>query len=169
VSGGDEPDFVRFEADGLVVEIGIAAGADASLADVIASATGAANAIAGPAQGSITVLVDDDRRLQELNKTWRGQDKPTNVLSFPSPDAQVGPDRHFGDIVISHETAAREAANERKSLPDHIAHLSVHGFLHLLGYDHESDGDAARMEDLERTILARLGISDPYVAEGAGG
>jgi probable rRNA maturation factor len=169
VSGGDEPDFVRFEADGLVVEIGIAAGADASLADVIASATGAANAIVGPAQGSITVLVDDDRRLQELNKTWRGQDKPTNVLSFPSPDAQAGADRHLGDIVISHETAAREAANEHKPLPDHIAHLSVHGFLHLLGYDHESDGDAARMEDLERTILARLGISDPYVAEGAGG
>ncbi len=109
------------------------------------------------------MVVDDDARIRELNRLWRGFDKPTNVLSFPSPDTQPGPARTLGDIAISYETAAREAAAEDKSFGDHIAHLSVHGFLHLLGYDHESDDDAEEMEGLERAILARIGISDPYV------
>jgi probable rRNA maturation factor len=89
------------------------------------------------------------------------------VLSFPSPDNQAGPVRYIGDIAISHETAAREAAAEGKPLAHHIAHLSVHGFLHLLGYDHESDADAEAMEALERTILARVDVPDPYFVRDA--
>lgn len=164
--------MVCVEADGLTLEIGIVPGAsalDARLASVIASSIAAANQATGSAQGAVTVMVDDDTRIQELNKLWRGLDKPTNVLSFPSPDSQPGPARTIGDIAISYETAAREAAAEAKSLADHVAHLSVHGFLHLLGYDHESDADAEEMEGLERVILARIGVSDPYVAHEAEG
>jgi probable rRNA maturation factor len=167
-----EQEMVCVEADGLTLEIGIAPGAaslDAKLPTVIASAIAAANQAAGPAQGALAVMVDDDAHIRELNKLWRGLDKPTNVLSFPSPDSQPGPARTIGDIAISYETAAREAATEAKSLADHVAHLSVHGFLHLLGYDHESDADAEEMEGLERVILARIGVSDPYVAHEAEG
>ena len=165
-------DMVCVEMDGLRLEIGVAPGAaslDARLATLIASAIAAANQAAGPAQGAVTVVVDSDTRVRELNKLWRGLDKPTNVLSFPFPDNQPGPARTLGDIAISYETAAREAAAEDKSFADHVVHLSVHGFLHLLGYDHESDDDAEEMEGLERTILARIGISDPYVAHDAKG
>jgi probable rRNA maturation factor len=167
-----DQDTVCVEADGLALEIDVAPSAtslDARLAAVIASAIAAANLVAGPEQGDVTVVVDDDARIRELNKIWRGFDKPTNVLSFPAPDAQPGPTRTLGDIAISYETAAREAAAEGKSLADHIAHLSVHGFLHLMGYDHESDDDAEDMERLERIILARIGVSDPYVAHEAEG
>jgi probable rRNA maturation factor len=165
-------DMVCVETDGLTLEIGVAPAAaslDARLATLIASAIAAANQAAGPAQGAVTVMVDDDTRVRDLNKLWRGFDKPTNVLSFPFPDNQPGPARALGDIAISYETAAREAAAEEKSFADHVVHLSVHGFLHLLGYDHESDDDAEEMEGLERTILARVGISDPYVAHDAKG
>jgi probable rRNA maturation factor len=165
-------DMICVEADGLTLEIGVAPGAaslDRKLATLIASAITAANQAAGPAQGAVTVMVDDDARIRELNKLWRGFDKPTNVLSFPSPDTQPGPERSLGDIAISYETAAREAEAEDKSFADHMAHLSVHGFLHLLGYDHESDDDAEEMEGLERDILARIGVSDPYVAHEAEG
>jgi len=165
-------DMVCVEADGLTLEIGVAAGAaklDAKLPALIAAAITAANQAAGPAQGAVTVVVDDDERIRTLNKLWRGFDKPTNVLSFPSPDTQPGPERTLGDIAISYETAAREAVAEDKSFADHMAHLSVHGFLHLLGYDHESDDDAEEMEALERVILARIGVSDPYVAHEAKG
>lgn len=165
-------DMVCVEVDGLTLEIGVAPGAallDARLAALIASAIAAANRAAGPAQGAVAVVVDDDERIRTLNRLWRGLDKPTNVLSFPSPDTQPGATRTLGDIAISYETAAREAAAEDKSLADHVAHLSVHGFLHLLGYDHESDDDAEEMEGLERAILARIGVSDPYVAREAEG
>ena len=161
-----ERDTVSVETDGLEVEIDIAPDSmelDAGLPGRIVTAIFAANRAAGPALGTVTVVVDDDARIRELNRLWRGFDKPTNVLSFPSPDTQPGPARTLGDIAISYETAAREAAAEDKSFADHIAHLSVHGFLHLLGYDHESDDDAEEMEGLERAILARIGISDPYV------
>jgi probable rRNA maturation factor len=171
VSDPDQ-DMVCVEVDGLTLEIGVAPGAaslDAKLPALIAAAIAAANQAAGPAQGAVTVMVDDDERIRALNRLWRGFDKPTNVLSFPSPDTQPGPARTLGDIAISYETAAREAAAEDKSLADHVAHLSVHGFLHLLGYDHESDDDAEEMEGLERVILARIGVSDPYVAHEAEG
>jgi probable rRNA maturation factor len=158
------------EAKGLALEIRVQpAVLDGGVQRKIASAIFAANDTVGPVRGTVTILVDDDRFLRTLNKQWRGIDRPTNVLSFPCPDAQRGPARYVGDIAISHETAAREARTEHKTLPDHLAHLSVHGFLHLLGYDHESDDDADTMERLERTILARVGVPDPYVARGAGG
>jgi probable rRNA maturation factor len=169
-------DMVCVEADGLTLEIGVAAGAaalDGKLGQLIASAITTANRAAGPALGAVTVMVDDDARIRALNKLWRGFDKPTNVLSFPAPDTQPGPERRserpLGDIAISYETAAREAVAEDKSFADHMAHLSVHGFLHLLGYDHESDDDAEEMEGLERDILARIGVADPYVAHEAEG
>ncbi len=171
MSDQDE-DTVCIEADGLALEIAISPGAaalDAALPKVIASAIAAANQAAGMEQGTVTVVVDDDARIRALNKLWRGFDKPTNVLSFPAPDTQPGPARTLGDIAISYETTAREAVAEGKSFADHMSHLSVHGFLHLLGYDHESDEDAEEMEGLERVILARIGISDPYVAPEAEG
>ena len=127
----------------------------------------AAQAIDAPL-GEVVVMLADDETIRSLNRDWRKIDKPTNVLSFPYPDTP-GPERSIGDIAISYETAAREAATEGKSFADHIAHLSVHGFLHLLGYDHESDADAEDMEALERVILARIGVSDPYVAHEAEG
>ncbi|HZO45834.1 MAG TPA: rRNA maturation RNase YbeY [Xanthobacteraceae bacterium] len=139
------------------------------MSNVIVSAITAANRAAGPEQGEVTIVVDDDARIRALNKLWRGFDKPTNVLSFPAPDTQPGPARMLGDIAISYETAAREAVAEGKSFADHMAHLSVHGFLHLLGYDHESDEDAEEMERLERLILASIGVSDPYIAPEAEG
>lgn len=153
------------EAGGLALEITAhPATPDPAVGKAIASAIFAANEVVGPVRGVVTVLVDDDARLRELNKRWRGIDKPTNVLSFGAPDQEDSSDASLGDIAISYETAAHEASAEHKSLLDHIAHLATHGFLHLLGYDHESDADADAMERLERTILARVGVPDPYVA-----
>jgi probable rRNA maturation factor len=128
-----------------------------------------ADEVAGPAQGGIAVLVDGDERIRALNRLWRGIDKPTNVLSFSYPDAPAGVPQHVGDIAISYQTAAAEAAAEGKPFAHHMKHLAVHGFLHVLGYDHESDEDAEAMERLERTILARLGVPDPYIARDAEG
>jgi probable rRNA maturation factor len=156
--------------NGLVLEIVLSSAVPAhglGLREAIASSILKANELAGPACGLVTVLVDDDARVQSLNKLWRGIDQPTNVLSFAYPDNQPGPDKCIGDIAISCETAAREAAAERKPLTHHVAHLSVHGFLHLLGYDHQSDDDAAEMEQLERAILGRVDVPDPYIAHAA--
>jgi probable rRNA maturation factor len=152
--------------DGLALEIVVEPtdGIPADIEATIASAILAANAVAGPVDGMVSVLVDGDQRIRELNRLWRGFDKPTNVLSFPAPDDQPGPERSIGDIAISFETTAREAGAEGKPFAHHVAHLSVHGFLHLLGYDHESDDDAEAMEQLERVILARLDIPDPYLS-----
>jgi probable rRNA maturation factor len=119
-------------------------------------------ALDGRADAELAVLLTDDAAVRRLNATWRGLDKPTNVLSFPAaatPDSQ-----HLGDIAIAYETTAREASDEGKPLADHLAHLAVHGFLHLVGYDHESDAEAETMEQLERDILARLNVPDPYLA-----
>lgn len=113
----------------------------------------------------VSVLLTDDAAVRRLNAQWRNIDKPTNVLSFPpAPNARVadGEPASLGDIAIAYETTAREAQEEHKPFADHVAHLAVHGFLHLLGYDHESDGEAEAMEQLERVILGRLGVPDPY-------
>jgi len=107
----------------------------------------------------LSVVLTDDETIRALNAQWRKLDKPTNVLSFPSADGEV----LLGDIVIAYETTRREAAEEGKPFEHHLSHLVVHGFLHLLGYDHESDADAEEMEGLERAILAKLGIPDPYM------
>src|SRR5258708_10420336 len=116
----------------------------------------------GRADAALAVLLTDDAAVRRLNATWRGVDQPTNVLSFPA--AAVPDSPHLGDIAIAFETTAREARDEGKPLADHLAHLAVHGFLHLVGYDHESDAEAETMEQLERDILARLNVPDPYLA-----
>lgn len=120
-------------------------------------------ALAPETRGEVALLLADDTALQALNAQWRGKDKPTNVLSFPS--AMPGP--MLGDIALSYDTLAREAAEKGARLADHAAHLIVHGLLHLHGYDHEADDEAEEMEALERQILARLGIADPYREEAA--
>ena len=117
-----------------------------------------------------SVLFADDAELHALNREWRGKDKPTNVLSFPmlaaaelaSLDA-AGPPVLLGDIALSHETCAREAHEKAIALQDHASHLLVHGFLHLAGFDHETDEvHAEEMEQLEIRALAILGMADPY-------
>lgn len=109
---------------------------------------------------SLNVALADDRAVRVLNKRHAKKDKPTNVLSYPS-----GERAFLGDIVLARQTVWREARVQKKSSADHVTHLVVHGTLHLLGYDHEtSDADAERMEALERRILKRLGIADPYLA-----
>ncbi|MCC9621274.1 rRNA maturation RNase YbeY [Thalassospira sp. MA62] len=119
----------------------------------------------------IGVRLTDDATVQVLNRDYRGKDAPTNVLSFAAlesaDDASVfmmAPDMPLmlGDIVIARETCAREAAEQNKSLGNHLLHLAVHGTLHLVGYDHMVDDEAEEMEDLERRILAGLGVDDPY-------
>jgi probable rRNA maturation factor len=109
----------------------------------------------------LCVAFSDDAEIRALNARWRGQDKPTNVLSFPTPGALAGKPL-LGDIVIAHETVAREAREQGKTLRDHTAHMIVHGFLHLIGYDHETPRDAEAMETLERRIALALGFPDPY-------
>ena len=119
----------------------------------------AARAALGSRQkSSLVVALSDDRRVRTLNKRDRQKDKPTNVLSYPS-----GEKAFLGDIVLARQTVWREAREQKKTPADHVAHLVVHGTLHLLGYDHEtSDEDAEHMEALERRILKKLGIADPY-------
>ena len=115
----------------------------------------------------LSVLLCDDETIARLNGQWRGQQKPTNVLSFPAPPLQsTVPDEKIplGDIAIAYETLAREAEENGKTVSEHLSHLAVHGFLHLLGYDHHMDDEAERMERLERDILARIGVADPYAA-----
>jgi probable rRNA maturation factor len=116
-------------------------------------------------RGTVAVALTDDISMRTLNRDWRGRDAPTNVLSFPAPAAVGSPDLHsLGDIAIAYETVAREAEAERKPFAQHLAHLAVHGFLHLVGFDHEDEEDAERMEQQERDTLARLNIPDPYAA-----
>ncbi|WP_421914598.1 rRNA maturation RNase YbeY [Mesorhizobium sp.] len=112
----------------------------------------------------LSVVFSDDAHVRTLNAGWRGKDKPTNVLSFPAFSLAKGGrlPPMLGDIVLAAETVAREAALEDKPLENHITHLVVHGLLHLLGYDHETDAEAEEMEAIERAALARLAIPDPY-------
>ncbi|MAW91457.1 MAG: rRNA maturation RNase YbeY [Altererythrobacter sp.] len=117
-----------------------------------------------------SVLFTTDSQVHDLNREWRGKDKPTNVLSFPMLEREDllalqadGPPEMLGDIALAFETCEREAKEKGVSLPDHTAHLLVHGFLHLAGHDHvDSDIQAAAMEKLEIEALAKLGIADPY-------
>jgi probable rRNA maturation factor len=113
----------------------------------------------------VSVLLTTDEVVQDLNRTWRGKDKPTNVLSFPaSPQpAHAGVAVPLGDVVLAYDTMLRESAEQGKPLQDHLAHLLIHGTLHLLGQDHETgDADATAMEALETEALHGLGIADPY-------
>ncbi len=117
----------------------------------------------------LAIVLTDDSAIRQLNRLWRGVDAPTNVLSFPAA-TQPGADEpaHLGDIVLAYETVAREADDEGKPLAHHVAHLVVHGYLHLLGFDHKRNSEAETMEQTERKILRRLAIPDPYRHNGAG-
>jgi probable rRNA maturation factor len=133
-----------------------------------AVAVAAEMADADTADAELAVMLTDDAGIRTLNSNWRGIDKPTNVLSFPAlrpPTGVSGADDippMLGDIAIAYETARREADDEQKPFDHHLSHLTVHGFLHLVGYDHETDDEAEAMEALEIEILAQLGIPDPY-------
>jgi probable rRNA maturation factor len=109
-------------------------------------------------KSEVAILLTSDAGMQALNLKWRGKDAPTNVLSFPSGGEQG----HLGDVVLAYETVEGEAKQQNIAIADHAAHLVVHGMLHLLGYDHEQEDDAVKMERLETEILATLGIADPY-------
>lgn len=119
----------------------------------------------GGDEGSVNVLFTSDAEVRILNRGFRKIDKPTNVLSFPAAKVSLpdGGEDHLGDIALAFETIAREAGEQGKPLLHHVSHLIVHGTLHLLGYDHDSEKAADAMEDRERAILARLGIADPYL------
>ncbi len=123
-----------------------------------------------PAAGmEIAVTLTSDARIRELNARYRGRDRPTNVLSFPAlTAAELRPALAapmpilLGDILLAFETVREEAARQGKTFPAHLAHLLVHGVLHLLGHDHQQEREALAMEALERRILVRLGLPDPY-------
>ncbi|RVC23665.1 rRNA maturation RNase YbeY, partial [Mesorhizobium sp. M7A.F.Ca.AU.002.02.1.1] len=132
------------------------------LVDRAVKAAFAETGVAG--RSELSLVFSDDAHIQVLNAGWRGKDKPTNVLSFPAfPFAQGGPlPPMLGDIVLAAETVAHEAVLEDKPVENHITHLVIHGLLHLLGYDHETEAEAEAMEAVERAALARLAIPDPY-------
>lgn len=124
-------------------------------------------------EAELAIMLTDDAGIRALNSNWRGIDKPTNVLSFPAlqPAGPSGPDdapRMLGDIAIAYETTRKEADGEQKPFDHHLSHLAVHGFLHLIGYDHEDDAEAEAMEALEIKILAQLGIPNPYTDRDSG-
>lgn len=136
---------------------------------VIMRAIEAAASMVGAETGDaeLAVMLTDDAGIRTLNANWRSIDKPTNVLSFPALQPPGGCEsddtpRMLGDIAIAYETTRREADEEQKPFSHHLSHLAVHGFLHLVGYDHEKDGEAEAMESLERDVLGQLGIPDPY-------
>lgn len=137
----------------------------AGAADRAARAALSDTAASKPVDCEMSIVLADDAFVRELNRDYRHIDKPTNVLSFPAEDDDATGPRLLGDVVLAFETLLREAADEGKSALDHLAHLVVHGTLHLLGYDHEEAQEAEEMEALERKILAGLGIADPYQAE----
>jgi probable rRNA maturation factor len=146
---------------------------------VVKKAVLAAAKAASTAPAELAIVLSNDSTIRALNRDWRGKNAPTNVLSFPAAPGlsarKTGPRRgsskprvpspYIGDIVIAYQTTAREAVAEGKRFDHHLAHLAVHGFLHLLGYDHENDRDAEKMERLERRILARLAIPEPYAPD----
>jgi probable rRNA maturation factor len=132
------------------------------LAHAIEAAPELGRHLAGPQ--SICVAFLDDKAIRALNARFRDKDAPTNVLSFPAVNGAMPPEgpRFLGDVALAAETAAAEAAERGIPLVDHVRHLVLHGALHLLGFDHESDSEALRMEAIERRILALLGVADPY-------
>jgi probable rRNA maturation factor len=115
----------------------------------------------------LCVLLSNDERVRRLNAAWRGQDRPTNVLSFPAVARdRIAAAELLGDVVLAYETVEREARETGRSFQHHFVHLLVHGVLHVFGYDHGNDEEADGMERMETAILARLGVRDPYADQG---
>ena len=135
----------------------------AALPDAVAVAERAAAAALEGVEGDVVVLLTDDAAVRRLNARFRDKDQPTNVLSFPAADMAVpGHAPHLGDLVLAHGVCAAEAAAQGKTLADHLTHLTIHGVLHLRGRDHVDEAEAEAMEAEERTLLASLGVADPY-------
>ena len=133
---------------------------DQALPEVMALARGAAEAAARSAQGgAISILLTNAQTVKALNARFRDRDEPTNVIAFPAATNREG---HLGDIALAFGVCASEAIAQGKPLADHLRHLVIHGVLHILGYDHDADGPAQRMEALERRVLEGLGVPDPY-------
>jgi probable rRNA maturation factor len=126
----------------------------------------AAAQLALPARVELGISLADDACQRRLNRTWRSRDMPTNVLAFPAwqpgEPMPAGAPLLLGDITLGFETVTREAQESQIPLADHLRHLTVHGVLHLIGYDHLAPGEATVMQSLERSILAGLGVPDPY-------
>ena len=112
-----------------------------------------------PIESDVVVLLAGDEAMAELNRQFRGKDGPTNVLSFPAPESARP---HLGDVAVAYGVCRREALEQGKSLKHHLMHLVVHGVLHLVGYDHQTESEAEDMEALERRVLEGLGAPDPY-------
>lgn len=120
----------------------------------------------GSGDAELSIVLGDDVFVQALNGRFRNKNRSTNVLSFPAGDTEIpGMPLLLGDVVLAFETVAREAREQNKSLPDHFQHLCVHGILHLLGHDHETDSGATAMEALEIAILSTIGVGNPYAVE----
>ena len=146
---------VEVEADGWT----------AALPDVETLAVRAATAALGGTEGVVAILLTDDAAVAELNQQFRGKPGPTNVLSFPAAPMPGDGPAPLGDLVLADGVCATEAEAQGKALSAHLTHLVIHGVLHLLGRDHEDDAEAEAMEAEERTLLASLGVADPYGAE----
>ena len=132
-------------------------------AAVMRAVAAAAVGVSFSQSDEICITLTDDASILALNRRWRDKDAPTNVLSFPAPPHPVSEaPRFLGDIVLAFETIEREAKAQGKAIDAHVAHLVVHGLLHLLGHDHATDAEAQDMEGLEAAILATIGIADPY-------
>lgn len=133
-------------------------GAESAVRAAVAAA--AAHSTSG---GEVSILLTDDSAVRELNREWRGIDKATNVLSFPAPETMSkGAAGILGDIVIAYETLARESTDEDRDFLHHLTHLTVHGYLHLVGYDHQDDAQATDMEALESKIMTHMQLPDPW-------
>lgn len=149
---------IVIEADGWPPEADLASLAEAAIDALLATVP---TDLEAPAE--VAVVFTDDDHMRVLNRRYRGRDAATDVLSFPGArhaSGRFGP--LLGDIVLAHQTVSRDAAADGLAIADHITHLIVHGFLHLIGYDHQTAADATVMEGLEAAILARLGVADPF-------
>jgi len=162
-------------ADAYTIEVNAACpdwAGDCAAAETLATEAARLALLRGkaPAAAVVDITLTDDDEQRGLNRTWRGKDAPTNVLAFPlmslggdlTRPGPPGAPLLLGDIVLAFETVRREAAEQDKTLADHLRHLVVHGVLHLLGYDHENAAEAAIMEAREIAILSELGVSNPY-------
>ena len=129
----------------------------------VRAAIAAAATTLSTSDGEVAILLTGDKAIRALNRQWRGIDKPTNVLSFPAAKSKAGA-KFFGDIVIAYETLRRECDDEARKFLHHLAHLTVHGFLHLVGYDHQAETQAEEMEGIESKIMRSMKMPDPYPA-----